>query len=478
MPDPAATAADRPQDPKHPARADGLRWTWLGVPRLPDGLNSRPHHALPLRLRNLLAVQENASERLTGTIQLGLVLVLTLFWWLAPRPTDIGAGPGQSPVPIALAFYAIVTVVRIQRAKAGPLPAAWILASIVLDMVLLSGLIWSFHVQYGQSPPFALKLPTFVYFFLLIVLRALCLDWRYVVVAGVSAAVSWGLLTVLVLARSAPDVRTRSLVTYMSENRVLLGAEIEKIAVLLAVTALLAFVVYRAEVTLARALTLEAKGDVLSRFMSHGLADAIVQSGADVNPGQAEERDAAVLVLDIRGFTRFAADHSAKDVVALLTAAHARIVPIVRAHGGVIDKFLGDGLMATFGAVKPSTTAAADALRALDATMAIVASWREEVSARGEPTSLDINGAVAAGPVLFATLGALDRLEYTVIGPAANLAAKLEKHNKRAGTRALTTDKTLEFAVAQGYTQRPNLRTIRDEYIQDTPDLVNIVVMA
>jgi adenylate cyclase len=58
---------------------------------------------------------------------------------------------------------------------------------------------------------------------------------------------------------------------------------------------------------------------------------------------------------------------------------------------------------------------------------------------------------VSAGPVVFATLGGDDRLEYTVIGDSVNLAAKLEKHNKTACTRALTSAATYELAVAQGY---------------------------
>ena len=64
---------------------------------------------------------------------------------------------------------------------------------------------------------------------------------------------------------------------------------------------------------------------------------------------------------------------------------------------------------------------------------------------------LEVNGSASAGPVVFATLGGGDRLEYTVIGEAVNLAAKLEKHNKAVRTRALTSAATYELAVAQGY---------------------------
>src|SRR5262249_31248882 len=144
-----------------------------------------------------------------------------------------------------------------------------------------------------------------------------------------------------------------------------------------------------------------------------------------------------------------------REVVRLLTSLHARVIPAIEANGGIIDKFLGDGVMATFGAVESSSTAAADALRALDNAMAEAASWRRELAKIDGTVELDVNGAVAAGPVVFATLGNADRLEYTVIGEAVNLAAKLEKHNKVEGTRALVPLATLELAHAQGYRGEP-----------------------
>src|SRR5262249_20707246 len=107
-----------------------------------------------------------------------------------------------------------------------------------------------------------------------------------------------------------------------------------------------------------------------------------------------------------------------------LTSFHARIVPLVQAHGGVVDKFLGDGVMATFGAVMPSRTTAADALRALDAIMEEAGRWQKDLSELGVTAKLAVNRAAAAGTVVFATLGNDDRLEYTVIGDAVNLAAK------------------------------------------------------
>jgi adenylate cyclase len=144
----------------------------------------------------------------------------------------------------------------------------------------------------------------------------------------------------------------------------------------------------------------------------------------------------------------------------MLTSFHARIVPIVQANSGVVDKFLGDGVMVTFGAVAPSETAAADALRALDDILDEALAWQRSLAGPGLETPLHVNAAVASGTVVFATLGDATRLEYTVIGEAVNLAAKLEKHNKVEKTRALFPAATLEAARAQGYvpTAEPRLR--------------------
>jgi adenylate cyclase len=219
----------------------------------------------------------------------------------------------------------------------------------------------------------------------------------------------------------------------------------------------------------------EAAGRELRRFLSEGVAEAIADSETLIEAGHAVERDAAILMLDIRGFTRFSMTVPPKVVVQLLTSLHMRIIPIVRAHGGVVDKFLGDGVMATFGAVMPSRTAAADALRALDAIMEEAASWRQALPAVGVAVPLEVNGAVSAGPVVFATLGGGDRLEYTVIGEAVNLAAKLEKHNKAASTRALTSAATYELAVAQGYATQCERRP--GSSVAGASDAIDLVVL-
>ncbi|MEQ1613345.1 MAG: adenylate/guanylate cyclase domain-containing protein, partial [Hyphomicrobiaceae bacterium] len=390
---------------------------------------------LPDRVRALIRDREDISERLIGWVQLGLVLTFAALFFLAPRPVDAGM-PMFEPVPIALVAYASFTMLRLLLAYRGRLPWAILVASILIDTVLLMTLIWSFHSQYGQPSAFSLKVPTFVYVFVFIVLRGLRFDYRYVLLTGISFAVGWLIVLAAAIKVDGVGAITRNFGHYLTSNRILIGAEFDKILAVLLVTALLAAAVRRAQAMLVLATREEAAGREIRRFLSGGVAEVIASSDQLIEAGTAVEREAAIVMLDIRGFTRLAAMVPPHRLVEILTGFHARIVPLIEAHNGVIDKFLGDGVMITFGAVRPSATASADALRALDAIIADAALWRAEVGGSGEGLSLDVNGAAASGPVVFATLGSARRLEFTVIGEAVNLAAKLEKHNKAEGSRA------------------------------------------
>ena len=133
--------------------------------------------------------------------------------------------------------------------------------------------------------------------------------------------------------------------------------------------------------------------------------------------------------------------------------------------------------MATFGAASRSETWAADALNAVDELVAMTEAWREERRASGE-RPLEIGFAVATGPVIFGAVGDPERLEYTVIGNAVNLAAKLEKHNKAAGVVALTTEWAYEEARAQGYESPRRRRVLKKAEVVGVERPVNLMVLA
>lgn len=430
---------------------------------------------LPERVRALIARQESESERLIGWVQLGIVATLSALYLLAPRPADAGMAMYE-PVPLALLAYGLFTIGRIALSYRQHLPGSLVILSILADIALLLGLIWSFHIEYGQNAAFSLKVPTFIYIFVFVALRALRFDPRYVLAAGLFAATGWGLIVALTVESSGPGAVTRNFVTYLTSNTILLGAEFDKIFTILLVSLILTAAVYRARRTLLIAIREEAAGRELKRFLSAGVAEAIADADELVTAGVAVERQAAILMLDIRGFTRLSTTMPPAEVVTLLTGFHERVVPIVRSNGGVIDKFLGDGVMATFGAVTASETAAADAFRTLDLVMAEAHHWTAALG--GPAAGLSVNAACVAGPVVFATLGDDQRLEYTVIGEAVNLAAKLEKHNKVAGTRALTDQATLDAALGQGYQPATLPRTIAQAQVAGVAQRIDLAALA
>ncbi len=431
---------------------------------------------LPARVADTIRRQEELSEILIGWVQLAVVCTFAILYAAAPPAADSGATMFR-PVPLFLAGYFGFTIIRLILGYRRFMAPWFLYLSIVVDMGLLMGLIWTFHIQYGQPAAFYLKAPTLLYVFIFIALRALRYDARYVIMTGAVAAAFWmALVAYAVFGTGDPgDWITRNFIVYMTGNRVLLGAEFDKVISILLVTAILTAALIRARRLLVASVRESLAAQDLRRFFSPEIARAITDADVAIAAGQGEDRDAAILMVDIRGFSAYAETVPADEVIRQLAAYQTYMVPAIRRHGGSIDKFLGDGIMATFGAVRRSSTFAADALRAVDDLLAAARAWNEARAAAGLAPHLEVNAAVATGRVVFGAVGDEDRLEYTVIGSAVNLAAKLEKHNKREGVRALTTREACRAALDQGYRppdDKPHRPARRLEGVAGPVDLV------
>ncbi|MBU0725702.1 MAG: adenylate/guanylate cyclase domain-containing protein [Alphaproteobacteria bacterium] len=432
--------------------------------------------ALPLRLRSAIEAQQAGSEILIGWIQLGIVATFAVLYSLAPK--TFHPDVLLQPVPWALALYAGFTLFRLVLAYRRRLPVWFLYLSIVADMALLLVTIWSFHLQYQQPASFYLKAPTVLYIFIFIALRALRFEARFVLAAGLAAALGWlALVGYAVFSVENNPMITRNYVTYLTSNSVLLGAEFDKVISIALVTTIIALAILRARKLLVRAVVGAAAAQDLSRFFAPEIAARITGAEHDIRAGEGEIRRAAILTIDIRGFTRLSMEVPPREVMALLSEYQSRLVPVIQNHGGCIDKFLGDGIMATFGAALPTQTYAADALRAVEAIIAVVADWNAERQRTGLP-AIRIGAAVAVGPVLFGAVGDATRLEYTVIGEAVNLAAKLEKQTKAEGVTALTTAETTAQAEQQGYRPATGHRPLPHRPVEGVTGALDLVVLA
>ena len=311
----------------------------------------------------------------------------------------------------------------------------------------------------------------------MIALRTLRFEPRYVVLAGAAAVTGWLTLLFYALFFSAmPSEVTRDYVHYITSPSILIGGEVDKILSMVAVTAILAFALARARRLLIQSATEHLAVSDLSRFFAPEIARQITSAEHGVQPGQGEVREAAILNLDIRGFTPLAHGMPADDVMALLAEYQARMVPVIQRHGGSIDKFMGDGIMATFGAAMETESYAADALDAVRGLLEASDAWNVERETAGK-SPLRVGVGVAVGAVVFGAVGDATRLEYTVIGDAVNLAAKLEKHTKVEGRRALTTADALARALAQGYAAPAGLETRAARTVEGVDTPLDLVVM-
>lgn len=403
--------------------------------------------SLPARVEAMIAAETRRADILAAGVGLGMAGFLGLLYLVSPKALD-----GMSefrPVPVAVMLFLAASALRLVIVRRGGLTPVRSLAFTVLDFTLLYGLIWSFHLQYHQPPAFYLKAPTFLLVFLFIAARALRLEPWSVVGAGVVAAIGWiGMAAYAVVATPGMPV-TRDFVTYLTSNSILIGAEVEKVLAIALVTTVLTLAIRRARRQLVAAARGRTAQEDLSRFFPPEVAARIASGEEVLVPGRGELRRAGVLVCDLRGFTAFAARHEPDAVMRLLVDYQRRVGAILAAHGGAIDKFLGDGILATFGCARPTASPAADALAA---GLAIAAEGPAVIAAAGlsdGPTGIGV--AVTAGEVLFGTVGDADRLEFTVIGEAVNLAAKLEGHNKALGTVLVTDAATHRQALSEGF---------------------------
>lgn len=161
---------------------------------------------------------------------------------------------------------------------------------------------------------------------------------------------------------------------------------------------------------------------VLSAILSGGLA-------RDATRGR---RDLAFLFADVRGFTELSALSPPEEVLAILNRYFAAMTPVLHAHGGTIDNFRGDGMMVIFGAPNDLANPANAAILAARAMFARLPELNREF-ARERIAPLAIGVSLAGGSAVVGNVGSSERYNYTAIGDAANVAARLQDLTKTSG---------------------------------------------
>ena len=297
------------------------------------------------------------------------------------------------------------------------------------------------------------RFDTFIYFFVFLATATLAYSWRTVVAMGFWTSAVWAIgvgwaylqpethaeLSERVRAAIGPDLRMFHII---DPTAIDIRLRFQEITVFLIVAMTLALAVRRSNALLISHAGIERERTNLARYFSPNVVAQL--SGNDEPLQQVRTQDVAVLFADIVGFTAYADGRDSRDVIGTLRQFHERMERQVFQHGGTLDKYLGDGLMATFGTPFAGDSDALNALRCARGMIASIAELNGERMNRNEPP-IQVSVGLHYGQVVLGDIG-LNRLEFAVIGTTVNAASRLEALTREFGCAIVVSDALVQQA--------------------------------
>lgn len=180
--------------------------------------------------------------------------------------------------------------------------------------------------------------------------------------------------------------------------------------------------------------------NLFNKFHGSSVTEDLMKK--DVSIG-GQSKDVVVFFSDIRGFTAYSEKRKPEEVVAMLNEYFAVMVKIINANGGIVDKFIGDAIMAVWGVPKSTKNDAQSAVKACLEMRRALADLNEKRMSRKEPP-INIGMGLHAGSAISGTIGSDERMEYTVIGNTVNTGSRVESSTKAFGSDLLISDTVLE----------------------------------
>ena len=308
----------------------------------------------------------------------------------------------------------------------------------------------------------------FQYFYVILAAGVLSYSWRTILSVGTWTMALWllGTLCVWWFGQTFPELgeaaremfpKQPDLARSFDPNSVNWDLRFQEVIVFLIVAAILAIAVRRYQLLVLDSANMARERTNLARYFSPTMVDEL--STKDEPLGQIRSHDAAVLFVDIVGFTAYSDGRPPQDVIETLRAFHARMESEVFAHAGTLDKYLGDGLMATFGTPLPAEDDAARAVACVQAMADRIDALNTDRRADGLP-EIDARFGLHFGPVVLGDIGA-NRLEFAVLGDTVNVASRLEAITRALEVRAVVSDAAVAAAGAHGVLRRAPDQRVR-----------------
>jgi adenylate cyclase len=369
-----------------------------------------------------------------------LALIARLVVLAMGLPVELGVGSRTfESVVFASGFvvYGLMLHGLLRTRRAGPIGVS----AALFDVVLMAAMVFAWWYSNGgpdMPPAYMLKTGLAGVMAIFIALNAIALRPIY------PLAVSTGMAAIVLalLAFAIGDPRTQwtfEVFVATSGPAVAVPLVASELTVLVLVGGFVTFATLSARRLMLDGIHFEKTTAQLGRYFSPAVRDAISSAGEAFLQSVGRSQNVAVLYCDIRNFTGLAETMSPQDVIAFLSDYQRRMVAAVFAHGGTLDKFIGDAIMATFGTPE---TAPDDARRAVAAAIAMrgaLAGLNRERAAAGKP-AIAHGTAIHYGPVVVGNVGTAERLEYTVIGDTVNVAALIADLCKPTGEDLLISE--------------------------------------
>jgi adenylate cyclase len=357
---------------------------------------------------------------------------------------------------LMLGFFAVIGWAQLKVGKVGRSRPELFL--IFCDLALLTFLSvvpnpWS-NVHWPIGMQF--RFDSFIYFFIFLATATLAYSWRTVIAIGFwtsalwAVAVGWAYLQPETHAALSDRVREAvggdiRMFEIIDPSAIGFGERFQQVTVFIIVAAILALAVRRSNALLISHAGIERERANLARYFSPNVVNEL--SGNDEPLTRVRTQDVAVLFADIVGFTAYADGRDPKEVIDTLRQFHERMEREVFQHGGTLDKYLGDGLMATFGTPFAGDSDALNALRCAMGMIGSIAELNRERSGRNEPP-IQVSVGLHYGQVVLGDIG-LNRLEFAVIGTTVNAASRLEALTREFGCAIVVSDALVRQAQAE-----------------------------
>ena len=357
---------------------------------------------------------------------------------------------------VSLGLFAVIGWAQLKVGKAGVSRPELFLMFCDLALMTFIAVVPNPWSPGGWPIEMQFRFNTFIYFFVLLATAPLAYSWRTVIAMGTWTAALWAVsvgwvwlqpethaaLAERVRAAVGSDVRMFALIDPTAIN---IAARFQEIVVFLIVAVTLAVAVRRSNALLVSHAGIERERTNLARYFSPNVVEQLSKNDEPLK--QVRTENVAVLFADIVGFTAYADGRSPAEVIGTLRRFHERMEREIFRHEGTLDKYLGDGLMATFGTPFPGASDAGNALRCAQTMLGAIDDLNRERRHRGEPP-IRISIGLHYGQVVLGDIG-LNRLEFAVIGTTVNAASRLESLTREFGCAIIASDGLVQRARAE-----------------------------